>query len=183
MDDLIAIRCLKSGESEALQILVMRYEKKAIHVAYLITHDESLARDVVQDVFLRVYRTISRFDETRRFEPYLLQSVVNASLNAVKKEAKQVSLDDDLSKIESLLSKAASAESEVEGRQFKVEIFESLSKLNPRQRAVVVQRYYLEMSEKEMSASLGVPTGTVKWLLNEARSKLRNLLGSERRAE
>lgn len=183
MDDLLAIRRLKRGEIEALQFLVIRYEKKAIHVAYLITHDEPLARDVVQDVFLRVYRTIGHFDETRRFEPYLLQSVVNASLSAVKKEAKQVSLDDDLSEIESLLSKAASAETEVEGKQAKAEIFESLSKLNPRQRAVVIQRYYLEMSEKEMSASLGVPVGTVKWLLNEARTKLRKLLSSERRSE
>lgn len=183
MDNLLAIRRLKRGEVEALQVLVIRYEKKAIRVAYLITHDEPLARDVVQDVFLRIYRAIERFDETRPFEPYLLQSVVNASLNALKKEAKQVSLDDDLSEIESLLSKAASAESEVEERQFKAEIFESLSKLNPRQRAVVIQRYYLEMSEKEMSASLGVPVGTVKWLLNEARAKLRKLLGSERSSE
>lgn len=46
MDDLLAIRRLKRGEIEALEVLVIRYEKKAIRVAYLITHDESLARDI-----------------------------------------------------------------------------------------------------------------------------------------
>jgi RNA polymerase sigma-70 factor (ECF subfamily) len=55
--------------------------------------------------------------------------------------------------------------------------------LHPRQRAVVIQRYYLEMSEKETSAALNIPAGTVKWLLNEARTKLRGLLGSERRVK
>jgi DNA-directed RNA polymerase specialized sigma24 family protein len=47
----------------------------------------------------------------------------------------------------------------------------------------VVQRYYLEMSEKEMTETLEVAPGTVKWLLNAARSRLRSLLGSERNAE
>jgi RNA polymerase sigma-70 factor (ECF subfamily) len=183
MDDLLAIRRLKRGENSALEVLVFRYEEKAIRTAFLIIHDEALARDVVQNVFLQIYRSIARFDETRRFEPYLLQCVVNASLNAVKKASRQILLDDDLSEVESLLSKATSAETEVEDRQLRAEILEALSRLNPRQRAAVIQRYYLEMSEKEMSTSLGIPAGTVKWLLNEARAKLRDLLSSERRAE
>jgi DNA-directed RNA polymerase specialized sigma24 family protein len=47
----------------------------------------------------------------------------------------------------------------------------------------VVQRYYLEMSEREMAQALKVAPGTVKWLLNAARARLRELLGSTRRAE
>ena len=183
MDNLQAIRRLKRGEVSALEFLVLRYQEKAIRTAFLITGDEPLAHDVVQDVFIQVYRGIMRFDDARPFEPYLLQSVVNASLNAIKKTTKQISLDEDLSEVESLLSQASSAETEVESRQIRAEILSALSKLHPRQRAVIIQRYYLEMSEKEMSASLNVPAGTVKWLLNEARTKLRTLLGSERRAE
>jgi DNA-directed RNA polymerase specialized sigma24 family protein len=45
---------------------------------------------------------------------------------------------------------------------------------------VVAQRYYLEMSENEMAQALGAPAGTVKWLLNAARTRLQVLLGSER---
>ncbi len=51
-----------------------------------------------------------------------------------------------------------------------------MQKLSPRQRAVIVQRYYLEMSEKEMAAEAGVARGTIKWLLNAARERLRRLL-------
>jgi RNA polymerase sigma-70 factor (ECF subfamily) len=171
MDDSQAIRRLKRGEVGALETLVLRYQEKAIRTAFLITHDEPLAHDVVQEAYLRP------------FEPYFLRSVVNASLNAVKATAKQISLDDDLSQVEYLLSQAASAETEVESRQFREEILSALSMLHPRQRAVVIQRYYLEMSEKETSAALNIPAGTVKWLLNEARTKLRRLLGSERRVK
>ena len=53
------------------------------------------------------------------------------------------------------------------------------SKLSPRQRAVIVQRYYLDMSEKEIAAELAAAPGTVKWLLHAARKNLRSLL-SER---
>ena len=58
-------------------------------------------------------------------------------------------------------------------------ILEALSRLSPRQRAVIVQRYYLGMSEKEMALQLEVASGTVKWLLNAARERLRLMLGQK----
>ncbi|MGB7872888.1 MAG: sigma factor-like helix-turn-helix DNA-binding protein [Anaerolineales bacterium] len=71
----------------------------------------------------------------------------------------------------------------MEFAQLAGEIIRSLSKLSPRQRAVIVQRYYLEMSEQEMAQALEVAPGTIKWLLHAARARLRDLLGSERSAE
>jgi RNA polymerase sigma factor (sigma-70 family) len=105
MDDSQTIRRLKRGEVGALETLVLRYQEKAIRTVFLITHDEPLAHDIVQEAFLQVFRRIGQFDETRPFEPYFLRSVVNASLNAVKATAKQISLDDNLSQVESLLSR------------------------------------------------------------------------------
>ena len=84
---------------------------------------------------------------------------------------------------ENLLEQAASVEEQVEFNTLKWQIGEALQKLPPRQRAVIVQRYYLEMSEKEMAVALDIAPGTVKWLLNTARARLRDLLGSERSAE
>jgi RNA polymerase sigma-70 factor (ECF subfamily) len=52
-----------------------------------------------------------------------------------------------------------------------------MQKLSPRQRAVIVQRYFLDMSEREMAEESGSAVGTVKWMLNAARSRLRSLLG------
>ncbi|HNJ13739.1 MAG TPA: sigma-70 family RNA polymerase sigma factor, partial [Anaerolineales bacterium] len=76
-----------------------------------------------------------------------------------------------------LLDCAVSAESQVEFLQFQHEILTALSELSPRQRAAIVQRYYLEMSEKEMAFAMQAAPGTIKWLLNAARDRLRRLLG------
>jgi|SRR5690349_19656032 len=182
MDDLQAIRRLKAGDIGGLETLVRRHQAKAVRVAFLITHDESLAEDVVQDTFVRLYHRINHFDPSRPFEPYLLRSVVNAALNVAQK-ARHLSMEGDLVQVEGLLSQAASVESDMEYLQLKQRIVAALAELEPRQRAAVVQRYYLEMSEKEMAAGLDAPPGTVKWLLNTARARLQDLLGSERSAE
>jgi RNA polymerase sigma-70 factor, ECF subfamily len=182
MDDEQAVRCLKRGDMDGLEALVLRYQLKAGRVAFLVTHDEALAQDVVQETFISIYRRIGQFDETRPFEPYFMRSVVNAALNATRGR-KSLSLESDPAGFEELLAQAASVESEVEFAQVKRDIFSALAQLSPRQRAVIVQRYYLEMSEKEMAESLQAAPGTVKWLLNAARARLRGLLGGERSAE
>lgn len=183
MDDREAVRCMKKGEIGGLEILVHRYQVRAVRAAFLVTHDVALAEDIVQETFIRLYQRIRHFDERRSLGPYLMRSVVNAALNAVRRDGKSVSLDADPSLLENLLEQAASVESQVEFAQLAREILLALSKLSPRQRAAIVQRYYLEMSEKEMAQALDAPPGTVKWLLNAARARLRDLLGSERSAQ
>lgn len=183
MDDSTAIQCLKRGDIGGLEILVARYQTRAVRVAFLITQDEQQAEDVVQDTFLRLYHKIGQFDLRRPFEPYLMRSVANAALNSTRGNQQQVSLDGDLEPVEQWLARAASVESEVEYHQLKQKIMTALAALNPQQRAAVVQRYYLDMSEKEMAAALETPPGTIKWLLSTARARLRDLLASERSAE
>jgi RNA polymerase sigma-70 factor (ECF subfamily) len=184
MDDLYAIRRLKRGEIGGLECLIARYQAKALRTAFLITHDETLAEDVVQDAFVRFYERAKFFDETRPFEPYFLRSVVNAALNCIEREKKSRSFTEAATaELQCLLEEAASIEDQVEFNTLKWQIMEVLAELPPRQRAVIVQRYYLEMSEKEMADALDAPSGTVKWLLNAARARLRSLLGSERMAE
>jgi len=181
MNDLEAIRRLKRGDIGGLEYLVARYQIRAARAAFLITHDDPLTEDIVQESFVRFYHRIRYFDETRPFEPYFIQSVVNAALNEIEKENRGVPFSAvDETELESLLAHAASVEEQVEAGQFGEEILAALQKLSPRQRAVIVQRYYLGMSEEEMARDLDIAPGTVKWLLNAARTKLRGLLGSER---
>ncbi len=182
MDDRDAIRRMKKGEIGGLEVLVNKYQVRAVRTAFFITQDEALAEDVVQDTFVRLYQRIRRFDEKRAFQPYLMRSVVNAALNAVRQRGKQLSFDADPAEVEGRLADAISVESEIEFRQKADAIIQSLSKLSPRERAVIVQRYYLEMSEAEMAQKLDVAPGTIKWLLHTARRRLRELLGSERSA-
>lgn len=183
MDDQQAVQDMKNGQMAGLEVLVNRYQVPAVRAAFLITHDRALAEDVVQETYLRLYRKIRHFDDTLPFKPYLMRSVVNAALNAVRRDKKLVSLDAATASLEPLLIQAASVESQVEYHQLTKEIIQALAKLSPRQRAVIVQRYYLEMSEKEMALALEAAPGTIKWLLNAARTRLSELLGSERSAK
>ncbi len=178
-----AVRRLKRGDIGGLETLVEQYQVRAARTAFLILQDEAAAQDVVQDVFLKIYRDIRHFDETRPFEPYLLKSVVHAALNLARRDRKISSLDGDLAEIESLLASGDTPEAQTEARQRSQQILAALEKLSPRQQAVIVQRYYLEMSEKEMSEHLDVAPGTVKWLLNAARARLRDILNPERSSE
>jgi RNA polymerase sigma-70 factor (ECF subfamily) len=182
MDDVEAIRRLKKGDLAGFEILFSRYQRKAVQTAYLVTHDEQIAEDVVQDTFVRIYKRIGRFDERRPFEPYLLRSVVNAALNASEKTARWVHFGSevDLAQVTDLLFQTSSTEDAAEYTRLKGEVAAALGNLPPRQRAVIVQRYYLDMGEKEMAQNLSTAPGNVKWLLSDARKRLRDLLGSER---
>jgi RNA polymerase sigma-70 factor, ECF subfamily len=178
MDEQEAIRRLKEGEIGGLEFLVHCYQLKAVRTAYMITRDIGLAEDVVQDSFLQVYRSIRSFDAARPFEPWFLRSVINASVKLLQKTALQVQLGDEdgESALLELVTRFDSVESLVESSEVQVQIWNAMQKLSPRQRAVIVQRYYLEMSEAEMAAGSGTAPGTVKWLLNAARQRLRSLL-------
>jgi RNA polymerase sigma-70 factor (ECF subfamily) len=179
-----AIRRLKRGDIGGLECLIARYQEKALRTAFLVTHNERMAEDIVQDVFIRFYQRAESFDEAHPFEPYFMRSIVNAALNQIKHELKTAPIEAaDLCEVENLLQEAASVEEQVEFNTLKLQISEALAKLSARERAVIVQRYYLEMSEKEMSETLDTPPGTIKWLLNTARKRLRSLLGTDRRTE
>lgn len=181
MNEQQAIQRLKNGDIGGLEYLVGRCQVKALRTAYLITGDSALAEDMVQDAFMRVFHSIRSFDAGRPFEPWFMRSVVNASLKVAQRSRRYVQMDDE--ECETLIAAFAAqvepVEAQVETGDVQERVWDAMRKLSPRQRAVIVQRYYLEMSEQEMSAQSGAAAGTVKWLLNAARQRLRGLL-SER---
>ena len=183
MNENDAISLIKHGDINGLEWLVITYQIRALRIAYLITRDIPLAEDIVQEAFVHVYEIIDQFDDRQPFAPWFMRSVVNSALKKVHNQARQIPFETKVNgnELEILLgNKVNSPEDQAESSEFQRIIWDAMGKLTPRQRAVIVQRYFLEMSEKEMSSELGSPAGTVKWLLNSARSKLRTLLGSER---
>ena len=179
MDEKQAIQRLKNGDINGLKFLVARHQVKAVRTAYLITRDIGLAEDIVQDSFLQAYRSIRGFDASRPFEPWFLRSVVHAAVKVMQRLARQVQVGDEADEavLAELAARVESVEEQVESIEIQNLIWEAMQKLSPRQRAVIVQRYFLEMSEKEMAKEAETATGTVKWLLNAARERLRGLLG------
>jgi len=178
MDDREAIARLKAGDPSGLEPLVRRYQVKALRTAFLITHDRALAEEAVQESFLRFYRAVKRFDATRPVASYLLRIVVRVALNIARREQRTTTLDNaSLEQVEALLNQATrSVESQIAYNALVEEIEQALAALTPRQRAVIVQRYYLGMSEQEMAQRLTVTPGTIKRLLYNARRRLRHLL-------
>ena len=77
LDDDEAVRRMKGGDIGGLEILVRRYQVRAVRAAFLVTQDEPLAEDVVQDAFLHLHQRIHHFDDRRPLEPYLMRSVIN----------------------------------------------------------------------------------------------------------
>ena len=180
MDEHRAIQRLKNGDIGGLEFLVREYQVKAVRTAYLITRDVGLAEDIVQESFLNVYRSIRTFDVMRPFGPWFMRSVVNAAVKILQKSQWQIVTGDE-AESESIFAELAqrveSVESQVESSEIQDQIWDAMQKLSPRQRAVIVQRYFLGMSEKEMAEEAGTKAGTVKWMLNAARERLRVLFG------
>ena len=180
MQEKQAIAQLKRGEIAGLAVLVKQHQVKAIRVACLITRDQAMAEDIVQNAFIKVYQRIEQFDVQRPFEPWFLRSVVNASLQAVKSQKRTVSLEPnqyeafDFSKV--LKSSEPELEEYVLRGELRTLIKQALDHLPAEQRAVVVMRYYLDMSEKEIAGVLQKPQGTIKWRMSSAKQKLKGIL-------
>jgi len=186
MDEQQAIQRLKNGDISGLEFLVARHQVKAVRTAFLITRDPSLAEDIVQDSFIHAFRAMRGFDATRPFEPWFMRSVVNASVKMMQRSARQVQFGEEADEfvLTELAARVESIESQMESNVIRNQLWDAMERLSPRQRAVIVQRYFLEMSEAEMAQEAGSAAGTVKWLLNAARKRLRSLLDdAHRRSE
>jgi RNA polymerase sigma-70 factor (ECF subfamily) len=181
MEEQDAVARLLSGDIGGLEWLVRRYQTATLRAATLVTRDRALAEDVVQAAFLRAYKRIGQFAPDRPFGPWFLRSVVNAAARAAARQARQVSLDGDAdgdagTPVRQLRDPGPTPEALVDRAETRRAMQEVLDRLSPIERAVIVQRYYLDQREAEMVASLGCPPGTVKRRLHTARRHLRALL-------
>jgi RNA polymerase sigma-70 factor (ECF subfamily) len=181
MDEIEAIAQLKAGNLAALRTLIEMYQVQAVQAAVLITQDRAAAEDIVQNAFLRSYQRIEQFDATRPYRPWLLRMVINDALKAVARQRRLVSLDTQADApyhklAERLDATTTEPEDIVQRNELRDEIKEAIDKLSPRQRAVIIMRYYLGLSEREISNQLNCAPGTVKWHLSIARERLQTLL-------
>ena len=186
MDEREAVRRLKEGDSGGLKPLVERFYDRAARAAYLVVRDPTLAEDVAQGAFVRAYDKIGLFDAARPFGPWFMRLVVNEAAEAARKRERRrtVPLDPDgaeglISRLEDTARGPQQLAEEAEDRR---RVWDALEKLPPAQRAAIVQRYYLGMSEAEMAGSGNSPPGTIKWRLHAARRRLSKLLRSEQTA-
>jgi RNA polymerase sigma-70 factor (ECF subfamily) len=181
MEEHDAIERLQRGDVGGLALLVRRYQVRAVRVAYLVTHDLALAEDVVQTAFVKAYERIEQFDLARPFGPWFLASVLNDARRAATRHARLVPLnvddaDDRVAGAGHMADDQPGPELRWEQAETAEELAAALRQLTPKERAAVVCRYYLGLSEAEMARALDCTTGTIKWRLHAARERLRRLL-------
>jgi RNA polymerase sigma-70 factor (ECF subfamily) len=181
MEDQIAVSHIKQGDLNGSETLVKRYQVQAVHAAYMIVFDRGLAEDVVQTAFVKTAEYIHQFDENRPFAPWFFRIVMNDALKLAKKQKRNVSLKEQLDEpttqlAEQLRDPGLRPEQLVEQKETRQIILKAIQSLPPEQRAVIVMQYYLDMSEKDMSAKMERPLSTIKWWLRDARKRLRSLM-------
>lgn len=181
MEDRIAISRLRQGDLTGLESLVDRHQVQAVHAAYLIVYDRALAEDIVRSAFVKVLERIHQFDEQRPFAPWFFRIVANDALKAVRKQRRTISLEEQLDEPTAQLAQwladpDSHPEQLVEEKETRQKILKAIQSLPPDQRLVVVMRYFLEMSEADMSTQMDRPLSTIKWWLRDARRRLYELL-------
>ena len=177
MDEQQAIARLKQGDLAGLEFLVRQYQAKAVHTAYLIIGDPALAEDIVADgVLARCARKSTSSMTQRAFQPWFLRVVVNDAIKAAKRQKRAVSLDEPSGPAVTGCWMTPPNRKNWLKRVTCAGGLESAPAVAPEQRAVIVQRHFLEMSEAEMVEKLQRPASTVKWWLHTARERLKALL-------
>lgn len=166
---------LQEENLDALGELYNRYKNMVFRTALAITGDPEAASDLLQDVFLRLYRYAERINIERPIEPWLYRMTANLSYNWVKRQKRFIIPWESISEWFGTRSKNPSEIIEKKDNWKQVQT--ALMKLSLRHRVVIVLYYLDDLSIKEIAEVLEVPQGTVKSRLYKGRIVLRNEIG------
>ena len=175
-DDQELVSQLQEGSLEALGELYDTYRQMVFRTALAITGDHEAASDLLQDVFLRLYRFADHIDRTRPLEPWLYRMTANLSYTWVKRGRRWLQPLEDLA--DWLIGPAHDHPLEVvEMHDDWEQVQRALARLPLPQRVVVVLYYLNDLSLQEISETIDVPIGTVKSRLHYGRRSLQKSLG------
>ncbi len=168
-----------AGDRAAFSLLYDRYDRP---VYVMATHllGAAEADDVVQEAFLRLWRSVDQFDETRgRFAPWFLTIARHEVLARLRRRTREqrLALAED---VDRLLTAAPDPTIDVEEQVWRRErgdlVLQALNELPPEQRRVLVLAYFGDLSQATIAASLDWPLGTVKKRIRLGLQKLRQAL-------
>lgn len=182
-EDELLIDRVKSGDREALDKLVRKYEDRAYRYAFRLTRDSEQAADIVAESFVRVYNALKNFRGQSAFGTWLYRIVTNCYLDYKKKDksAYDVSLDAPIEGSGSDLGMQVadtgpSPEDASESGAREQVLQDGLGQLPEYQRSMIVMYHLESLSYEEIAEALDLPIGTVKSRLNRARQALKDLL-------
>lgn len=172
---------VRNGDMDAFRTLVDLYKDKSLSLAISILKDETLAEDILQEVFIKVYRNIKKFKFKSKFSTWLYRIVVNTCYNELRKQRDTVPIEEN----EYVFNEDNSTNQNqiLTKEDQKKYILEAMKRLKPDE-ALVLRLFYLcEMSLKEVETISGFSASKVRVDLHRGRKnmekQLKKLLGNE----
>jgi RNA polymerase sigma-70 factor (ECF subfamily) len=185
------IEACRGGDRDAFRQLYDLYQSRVWSIALHFTGDQTIARDITQQVFLKLFTTIGQFREESRFATWLYRLVVNACLDEQRRRRRFISFalfpsDNDLKEeakrglprdLEILTEEDCYSKLEMA-----TAVRAAISELRPKLRIAILLKYFEGLSYQEMANALGCSPGTVASRLNRGHKELARKLAHLRGA-
>ena len=169
-----------AGSETAYRDLVARYATPAVNFVYRFVRDRSLAEDLAQEGFLRVYQRLGTYDAERKFSSWFFQVLRNITIDHLRVNrlptASLDELQDEGGREAAVDRDSASPEQAAQQGELAVAMAAALARIRPEYRECVVLRYQEGLTHPEIAEILRLPSGTVKTYLHRARKELADLL-------
>jgi RNA polymerase sigma-70 factor (ECF subfamily) len=174
----------KQGDQFAFEQLVYRYDRSVLSIAMRFVNDPDEAKDIYQEVFIRVFKGLKNFEFRSEFSTWIFRITTNVCLThkAKSKEKMKVSLNNDLDDenndtgFKEILYDGISPEEEISSRNLGEFIDEAVGRLSERQKITFVLKHYEGYKIREIAEMLNCKEGTVKKYLFDAIKNLRKQL-------
>ncbi len=186
----LVLLCL-SGDAGAWQELVSAQHRRIYGICYRFTGSQTDAEDLTQEVFLKLYRSLSNFDPAKgAFSTWLTTLTRNLLVDHFRRTRQDRATDsldvsfsgedgDGPTRAEQLADTRRTQHDQVAGAQLRARIQHGLRQLSPELREAVILRDLQDMDYKEIAVVLRVPEGTVKSRISRGRGELARILGRE----
>ncbi len=185
-EDRALVTKAQSGDQAAFRKLVEKHQQRAYSIALGLVRDESDARELVQDAFVRVYKSLGSFQGTSSFFTWLYRIITNLSIDLKRKPGRPVQEFDEArvdqqdmsSSPFPLLSRVDGSDPADVVRRTEIasRLTEALEALPPYHLGVILMREVEGLSYEEMAQAMGVSKGTIMSRLFHARQKLQRAL-------
>jgi RNA polymerase sigma-70 factor (ECF subfamily) len=170
-DDQLIVARIVSGQKEGFRILVNRHEKAVYALGLSFFRNADDAADFTQDVFLKVFRNLSRFEGRSRFSTWLYKIAYNTAINEVNRRREYRSLAEEEPVVD-----GASPERSLLRQAVRDAVLEAVRELPERYRICVDLFFFYERSYQEIERITGFPVNTIKSHVFRAKKLLRNKL-------
>lgn len=183
LDDHELIARAQRGDMRAFDQLVYRYDKRVLSMAMTYSNDAEEAKDIYQEVFLRVYRALSKFESRSQFSTWLYRIATNVCLTHQSRSRQHTyaSLDEgseDASghSLSETLADDVTADEQTLNAEIAMHVQAAMKMLSPQQRMVFTLRHYEGYKLKEIAEMMACAEGTVKKYLFTATERMREHL-------